>query len=115
MRRPRERWLFPAQFGRTGRYSTDSDAMAGDAIWWLRPAGRFRGMCRLRMAVVKKYRQAVSDNLIQRHGCFEQLLLHLAGKFGPQLKGSLPQQPLKFLDRFVHLYSNQVSSSVAWR
>ena len=38
------------------------------------------------MTVVKKNRQTVSDHGIKRCGCFEQLLLHLAGQSRPEPK-----------------------------
>jgi len=41
---------------------------------------------RVSLTVVKKDRQTVSDHVIKRYCCFQQLLLHLAGQFRPERK-----------------------------
>jgi hypothetical protein len=59
-------------------------------------------MSRPWMTVVKKNRQPVTDHRIKRYGCFEQLLLNVAGQFRPEPKGCIAQQSLELSEVIAH-------------
>lgn len=54
------------------------------------------------MTVVKKNRQPVTDHRIKRYGCFEQLLLNVAGQFRPEPKGCITQQSFELSEVIAH-------------
>ena len=56
----------------------------------------------LRVVVVKKYRQTISNRGVERNGCFEQLFLDVARQIRPQPQGGLTEQSFEFDGGFSH-------------
>src|SRR4051794_3116522 len=65
--------------------------------------GRWLGrMHSLRVMVVKKYRQTMSNRDVERNCCFEQLFLHAARQIRPQPQGGPTEQSFEFAGAFTH-------------
>jgi hypothetical protein len=61
------------------------------------------------MMVVKKYRQPVSSDRIERNRRFEKFFLHLARQIGPKSKCCAAQKSLK-LSGVIHFFYPKVAA-----